>query len=143
MARGWRVRSTILRSLVPVALVIFPALILSSARRELLGHLSDRLEAVVIPARCSDRARYAIHAAIGRAIVSVLPTEAGLQWFKAAAHARTETQMREAGAGLRAALAAGASVVRLEATISQEMGTEELGAQMQRNALAIAGLVRG
>lgn len=57
--------------------------------------------------RGSDRARYAIHATLARALGRVRPELAAIQWVRAAAHVRSDRDVEAVAAGLSATVARG------------------------------------
>jgi hypothetical protein len=124
-------------------LVLVPGISLASVPDRVFGRLDDRLEVAVARVRSSDSATFVAHAAVGRALTLVRPEEAGLQWFKAAAHAQTEEEMRRSAAGIRNALRAGASAGQLEESLCPKMLSGGPGAQKQREAINLAGLTCG
>jgi hypothetical protein len=127
-------RAVILGALLPIGLAA--AVLLTST---LLGE-SDQslprptwLEALA----AQDEAAYQVHAATGTAInlVGGSPTEAAMQWVKAAAHARSQTDLWRAADGIAAARQRGGGEVEAAlCTIAAH------GAPSVQVAIALGGL---
>jgi hypothetical protein len=74
-----------------------------------------------VPGREPDQVAYPAHAFLGRTLnrIGASPTAVGIQWVKAAAHARSREEMDAAIAGLRAAADRASPDERLEAILCE------------------------
>ncbi|HLI27343.1 MAG TPA: hypothetical protein VKZ60_09745 [Chloroflexota bacterium] len=99
------------------------------------------LGSTVAGAKANDALVYQAHASLGRLLGSLGCTSeaVGLQWLKAAAHARTDEQVVQAAVGLAAARARAAQPTAFDAQLCRYVARGFANA-FQARAVATAGL---
>ena len=104
-----------------------------------LNRLEARLPAPVARLRWHDKPRFLAHVALGQALVPFDTKRAGVQWIKAAAHARSADEVDQVADGLIAVKQRSPSVKELEGVLCPYLSTGASGVR-QRVALEEAGL---